>query len=353
MTASTRRVSTASYRVMIAIAVVILIVFFVFGYSNRQRERDLLQNETDQAATVATSTLSNVVAVLDTLATTTRVSDGSTQAFVAQAQGLVHSPVSVALVKTFLSRDVVFAAVGTSYRVDQVLSVATVDAIHPGGAAIATGPVVSRGDQSTATFAVGPPLVPSGNAIYLQFTVNPFTSVPAAVSRGFSDLQVALYGSDHPARSNLLAATSRQLAWPGPVASQHVVVGDANWTLIASAPEPLIGTVATVAPLVILILGLCLALATGVIVELFIRRRRTVLTKSESQFTAVEGPPVVTTIPNESAEVPAVWRRSHRHPPPSRSSRRRSPTCGRRSTRTPGRPGHRDGGRTGDARSAR
>ena len=194
-------------------------------------------------------------------------------------------------------------------------SVATVDALHPGGASIATGPVVSGGDHSTATFAVGPPLVPTGTSIYLQFSVNPFTAIPVAVSRGFSDLQVALYGSDHPARSNLVAASSRQLAWPGPIASQQVVVGDANWTLIASAPEPLIGTVATIAPLVILILGLCLTLATGVLLELFIRRRRNVLTESESRAGVVEGPPAVTTTPNASAKVSAVSAEAQPAPP--------------------------------------
>jgi len=57
------------------------------------------------------------LSVLNTLATTTTISNGSTQAFQTEAQNLVHSPVSVALAKAYLSEYVVFAGVGNAFKV--------------------------------------------------------------------------------------------------------------------------------------------------------------------------------------------------------------------------------------------
>jgi len=298
MTARGQRISPVAYRTTIVFAVVFLVVFFLAVHANNQRESALLQNETTQAAAVAAASFSNVTSVLDTLATTTKISDASPQAFMVQAQALVHSPSSVALTKVFLGRYVVFAAVGTAFQLDQAIGTTTATATHPGGAAIDTGPVVSLGDQSTATFAVGPPLVPSGNAIFLQLSVNPFTATPVEASRAFSDLQVALYGSDHPARSNLVAATSTELGWPGPLASAPVRVGNTNWTLAASARNPLIGSFASSAPVLILILGLLLALFAGGALEVFLRRHRTLLASSEASLPSREV--------KEAAEAPRV-----------------------------------------------
>jgi len=281
MTARGRRISPVAYRTTIVLAVVFLVVFFLAVHANHQRESALLQNETTQAAAVAAASFSNVTSVLDTLATTTTLSEASPQAFLAQARALVHSPSSVALTKVFLGRYVIFAAVGNAFALDQAVSTTTATATQPGGASIDTGPVVSQGDTSTATFAVGPPLVPRGNAIFLQLSVNPFTAAPVAASRAFSDLQVALYGSDHPARSNLVAATSTELGWPGPSASAPVRVGNTDWTLVASARSPLIGPFASSAPVLILILGLLLALFAGGTVEVLLRRHRTLVASSE------------------------------------------------------------------------
>ncbi len=264
-----------SFRIAIVIVVATLIVFFVSSSSNNQREHTLLQNDAFQAATIEQSTLSNVVSVLDTLATTTTISDGSTQAFETEAQNLIHTPLSVALAKAYLSEYVVFAGVGRAFGVGQALNSGVFSTLHPTGVSVVTGPVVSTGDETTATFAVGPPLVPSGDAIFLQFTVNPFVASILPTGAALSDLRVALYGSSNPARSNLVVATSSDpLPWPGPVVSVPFTVGNSTWTLIANARGSLIGGFATVAPLIILLLGLLLALSTGVIVEFWVRRRR-------------------------------------------------------------------------------
>ena len=111
MTAFIRRVPS-SIKVSIPMAIVVLVVFFVASSANNQREQALVQHEASQAAVAEQSTLSTVLSVLDTLASTTTISDGSTQAFQTEAQSLVHAPVSVALAKAYLSEYVVFAQVG-------------------------------------------------------------------------------------------------------------------------------------------------------------------------------------------------------------------------------------------------
>src|ERR1700722_15654293 len=214
-----------SLRVAICVAVVTLVVFFVFSSANNGREHTLLQNNASQAASIEQSALANVLSVLNTLATTTTISDGSPQAFQTEAQTLVHGPVSVALAKVYLSEYVVFADVGGAFKVGQALNQGVPSTLHPSGASVVTGPVVSDGGQTTATFAVGPPLVPTGDAIFLEFSVNPYAASILPAGPALSDLRVALYGSTNPARTNLVVATSTDpLPWPGPAVSVPVPV---------------------------------------------------------------------------------------------------------------------------------
>jgi hypothetical protein len=296
VTTNTRRVSPVSYKVTAVAAVLVLVVFILGVLGNDNRERALLQSETDQVASVASSSLSSVTSVLRTLATTTAVSNGSTAAFLAQAKPLVTGSVSVALAKSYLSRYVVFAPAGPAFRIDQVLTGPPFADTHPGGAGIDTGPVVNQAGQSTATFAVGPPLVPVGNAIFLQYNVNSFAAVVPGAAQAFSGLTMALYGSDRPSPANLVAATSRQL--PGSGASAPVPVGNTNWTVVASSGGPLIGTFASLAPVLVLILGLLVALTLGVAVEVVVRRRTTSVGATEP----TTAPPATPTTPRAVPE---------------------------------------------------
>jgi len=144
--------------------------------------------------------------------------------------------------------------------------------------------LVSAGDQSTATFAWGPPRVPNGNAIFLQFTVNPYVASILPAGPTLSDLRVALYGSlNQRAPTFVVATSSDALPWPGPVVSVPFTVGSGTWTLTADARSSLIGGFAEVGPLIILILGLLLALSMGFAVEVLVRQRRSAQTAPEIQ----------------------------------------------------------------------
>src|ERR1700688_1471302 len=242
-------------------------------HNTDQRERALLQSATIQAAALSSSTLSTTLSPLDSLAATVTNTGGSPEAFTIQARSLVHSPLSVVLVKAYLTHYVAFAAIGSAYQTGQGLSGSAAITAHHAHATVTPGPVLSAGDMSAAGFAVGGPLVPEGSAIYLQLNVDPFVAGALTLGPPPTDLQVALYGSTSPGRGNLIAATSTQLPLPGTSVSEPVPVGDGTWTLAAAARRPMAGSIALEAAFMVLILGLVLAVSLGVLVEGFVRRR--------------------------------------------------------------------------------
>jgi signal transduction histidine kinase len=74
--------------------------------------------------------------------------------------------------------------------------------------------------------------------------------------------------------SALLVATTHELPLHGDVAQAHTTVGTSTWTLAAAARSPLTGGFANLAPFIILLLGIVLALSVGTVVEVLDRRQR-------------------------------------------------------------------------------
>ena len=274
MTLRALRASPVAVGITVAVAIVAVVAFFLIGRSADQEERALLQNDTGRAALVASTILGQVGGELDTLAPVVNLTGASPAQFAAEAQGLSGGPLSVALVERTGGRYLVTAAVGGAFRPGDELGGAVATALGRAGATFTPTPVTRTRITSTVGFAVGPPLVPAGTAIYMQLSLDPFTATPVTEGRLFSSLRVALYGSRRPASSNLLVATTRQLPLAGPVARAPVTVGTATWTLVAEARSPLAGAVSSAAPLIILAAGLIVALAAGATTEVLVRRQR-------------------------------------------------------------------------------
>jgi len=264
-------IATAAVVVVVAVSI---LGFLATRHSNEQQARALLQNDTQQASALASSILSQVGSSLESLATGVSLSKGSPAAFVAQAKAFAQGGLTVALVDRTAEQPTVAAVVGPGLQPGQALTGPVATAVQKAGAALAAAPVVRRGNRSTAVFALGPPLVPADTALYLAFSVNPFTVTQVTAGRAFDNLRVALYGSTKPASSNLLVATTRQLPLTGQVARASVPVGATTWTLLAVARSPLTGSFATSAPYIILILGILVGLVIGVTVEVLVRRQR-------------------------------------------------------------------------------
>jgi hypothetical protein len=303
--------------VAVAIALVAVVCFFLATASVNRHEDALLQAATSQAGSVESSSLATVLSSLGTLATGVTASGDAPGAFATEAGQVVHAPVTVALVHQELNDDVVVAGTGT-FRPGQILGGTPYSALRPAGASVSAGPVVRQGLDTEATFVLGPPQVPDGEAIILQFTVDPFEATVLPSGPTYSGLRMALYGSSLTSRSDLVAANDRQLSWGGPVASVAVPVGDDTWTLVASARSPLTGTVAQIAPWLLLVLGLALAVVTGLILTLLAPRL--------SKGSAVRRPsPLDRAI---ALRVPARARVRHWTSSPTRTRGRHAPVVG-------------------------
>jgi signal transduction histidine kinase len=274
MAARVLRASPVAVGVTVVVVAVSIVGFLVTRHSTTQQEKALLQDDTEQAAALASSILSGVGSSLDSLATAVTFSRGSPSAFSTQAKPFAQGGLTVLLASAVDGHYVVTAAAGPGFAPGDVLRGSVGDTVARADATLTPSPVVRSGRTSTAGFAVGPPLVPAGDAIYLQFSLHPFTATPVTEGRPFANLRVALYGSKSPAMDNLLIATTRQLPLAGPVARAPVPLGTGEWTLVAEARSPLTGTFATHAPTIILFLGIFVGLLVGITVEILVRRQR-------------------------------------------------------------------------------
>src|SRR5579864_1785844 len=262
MTVSTTRAVPVSDWVAVVLTVVSLVAFFLTRHLTGQEEDSLLRNDATQVAALTSLSLADTVSLLEPLAATVTTTGGSPSAFLTEARPLVHAPLSVALAKAYLTHFVVFAAVGPAFRTGQVVSDTLVVATHRAASAPVPGPVVSLPGNGVVDFAVGAPLVPDGNLVSLQQSLGPLMT-RVMMGPAFADLRVALYGSAHPTATSLLASSTGGLLPLGARASTPVLVAGTTWTLVAQARTPLVGGVATSAPVIILVLGLSLALAVG------------------------------------------------------------------------------------------
>ena len=309
MTARELHAAPTWARIIAVIALVSVAAFFVTMHVTNQQEDSLLRSDTAQAAAVTSSMFSNTLSLLESLTTTVTATDGSPAAFLAQAQPLVHKPLSVVLAKEYLAHYVVFASVGGDFRTGQLLNDMVAAALHSADTAPRPVPVLTLGGPGVADFAVGPPFVPSGDLIYLQANVGQFMAANLTTAPAFSNLRVALYGSSRPAIANLIASTSRELPLLGPVASAQVLVGDSTWTLVAEARNPLVGGFADNAPLIVLLLGLSVAIVCGLTVERLGQRRKVRGAKSvlgEEIIVTQSAPPPQPLTPEEPPQPVAV-----------------------------------------------
>ena len=241
---------------------------------------------------------------MTSLATTVSNSNGAPDPFLVEARALIHGNESVVLTTLYLGHYFVLDSVGRGFRVDEDLGSHLSASTHAGGAKIDVGPVVDAGAHTTLNFAVGPPLVPTDRAVFLKITTDPFAVTPLSASPVARDLHLAVYGSDRPARDNLVTTTGSDLA-PGAQVRESVTVGNAVWTLVAVPKGPLLGRFATIAPYVILGLGLSFALALSAVIEGRIRRRRARVGPGTS-FEAAPSPPPRERQPIVTAPAPAI-----------------------------------------------
>ena len=267
------RATPVSARVGVALAVATVVVALVGQHATSQRNGVLLHSEAAQGAAVITSSLSDATSAIDALSDTVTVTNGSTVAFAAQAQGLVHGPMSTAFAKSYLGRYGVAAAVGNAYRTGQVLDPSLVSSIHPAPTAN-PGPSVILGHEGTATFAAETPFVPAGDLVVVQVDLSEVIAAMTSSQGAFDGAQLTLYGSATPEPATALVSSGPNARASALTSSAVVTAGPDAWLLVVRAPSPLVGTFAADTPVIVLILGLVVAALAAAVIEMTARRRR-------------------------------------------------------------------------------
>lgn len=266
------RPALLSSTVAAALVAVSVVGFLLTSHSAGQQETQLLQSETDQAATYASSALTALLGSLSSDAAVVTLSHGTPAVFDRTVSG--SSTLSTVLAKKTGGSYVVTAARGPGFHPAEVLSGDALVTAKEAGRELTAGPARFRGTDTTARFAIGPPSTPAGLVIYEQVTYDPFEIVPLIAGRAFGELDLVLYAGTKADPHDLAVASTHDAQLSGQVAHADVKLGASSWLLEATARRSLIGGVAEATPYIILVLGLLMALVAGTALEVIQRRHR-------------------------------------------------------------------------------
>ncbi len=274
MKGGTWRISPLALVVAVVVAAAAVLGGVLAMHSVNSQNEALLKDEAAQAAEYVSSVASELSSTLENLAPAVSASNASPLAFETQAQPFAHGPVTLLLAHKTGPGYVVSAAAGPAFKTGQVLDAQLSSALGAADSNITPGPVNFNGTGTTLGFALGPPLLPAGFAIYEQLTIDPFLAITATQAAPFQVLYAAVYASQQPKPSALILANTHLLPLRGTTTETPVSVGSGRWWMIASARSPLAGGFPNAAPLVVVGFGLLLAIAIGSTVEVIVRRHR-------------------------------------------------------------------------------
>ena len=266
------RVSAATVVVAVLIAGGSVAGFFVTRHNNDVQSRTLLANQTSQAALYASGQFDNFGSSLASLATVTQLTGGSPSAFDDQTRSYAGTPLQVALARR--SGGTFMVVAGSGFPTGSSLPSALTSTLASAGASFTPTPVMRHHSRTTVGFAIGPPAVVAGEVVYMQFTIDPYTAIPANQSQPFSLLEVALYGARRAEPGSLVVATTRDLPLRGELDTAKVAVGTGQWTLVTSPRRALLGPASVATPWIVLGLGMLVALFTAATLEVLSRRQR-------------------------------------------------------------------------------
>jgi hypothetical protein len=259
----------------------------------KDQESRLLKERTNEIGLVLTSSISSLPGPLDVLGGVLRATNQSASAF-GQASAAAEVGTSAnstfALVRKADSGYVVVMAKGPGLRPGEMLSgvrAAAFQTALTNPQIVPTG-VIGSGAKRSLGFALGPPVAPAGTVLYREDPLGPIGAPRSAKTAPFSELNVVIYDSPRPARSEVLAETTTALPLKGQVRTQPLPAGAATWTLQASAASPLVGTATEDAPWIVLAGGICLALLVGLVTEVESRRRRSAVALYDSEHRVAE-----------------------------------------------------------------
>ena len=263
-------------RVLTVVAAVILAAVAVVSALTARsvvhdQEKRLLKERAAEAGLVVSSDFGSVESSLGSLGTVARLTNGSVAQFERLAAPGPSAPTPTALIQQTPSGMVVLAAVGKGLSEGQMITGPRLAAVQAALAkpGLFTTDVLGRTPDVGLGLALGPPQTPPGEVVYEEFSIPP--NAGQAEGQAFSELSVAVYVTARPESSQLLLNNGPMPH--GTLVDQVVKVGNSQWLLVVSARHPLVGTLATQTPWILLAVGLLGALLVGAVIEIIGRRR--------------------------------------------------------------------------------
>jgi signal transduction histidine kinase/ActR/RegA family two-component response regulator len=235
------------------------------------QQRRLLHERTAEAGILVGSLFNSLSTTLPVLAATTHPGVGSAQEFTAEAKQLTGGIGTIGAVRVVGGKVTALASTGTAP--------AAGSAIDADRAALATRALAATGMVSAVlnepqgrllTFAVAGG---NGLVLYEDIPLNLFQLTQASGKGPFSELDGAVYASNHIDPATLVLATTTHLPLSGTLDRQTVTVGADKWLIAARSNTPLVGSLAAKAPWAVLFAGLLAAILVMLLVETLSRRR--------------------------------------------------------------------------------
>jgi signal transduction histidine kinase len=237
----------------------------------RDQERLLLQERAGEAASVLAGAFAGVQDSLALLGTIAQTDQRSPAAFASAARSVIFPPSEGAMVTAQRGASmVVTAAAGNAPAVGQAIPADQEQLAHRAlSAAGMISGVLPDGSRRWLAFAIGNA---AGRGTVIWERVSFSATASAQLTGPWGDLNLALYLSGRPEPGALLVATTKKLPLAG--GTQYTFpVGAETWLLVASTPQPLVGTLAQDTPWLVLGIGVLLAVLVTTVVETQSRRR--------------------------------------------------------------------------------
>jgi hypothetical protein len=242
------------------------------------QEHRLLEERAAEVSLLLTSAVSGIPATLDAQGGILSATNGSKAAYDrAAAASVLAGPGDLTFAwlkpQAVGAGYVVLAARGTGLHAGEVVtdSRARTFALAAHSSSFVATPVL--GSDRHLGFAVGPPAAPVGTVLYRESRLGPISAPRQASSAPYAELDVVLYGAPTEQPGQVLTSTTGQIPLQGHVDNVPLPAGSSHWLLSVEARRPLVGSLASNAPWVLLVAGLIGSVLFASAIEAAARRR--------------------------------------------------------------------------------
>jgi signal transduction histidine kinase len=279
----------------VATLVILLAVTGLGAWATRSvvhdQEHRLVKERTSEVALILTTAIGSLQSNLIAAGTAGRLAGDSSDAFAQAAAPQLANPGTraLALLSPAPGGFKVDLAAGTALHAGDLVSgprATTMQQALTSGKLLSS-PVLKFGSTRALGLATGPPAAPVGKVLYLETAIAPPGPSQTTASAPFSELEVALYASRRADLNQLVVGTTTKVPLHGDVINQTFDLGASKWLLSVTAKQPLVGSVASRTPWLVLAAGILGSVLLSYLMEVVVRRRDYALTLVDERTAAL------------------------------------------------------------------